>query len=146
MKTVFISYSRDDLDIVENEIVSEIERINGVKCWLDIHDIEAGAESFPNVIKQGLEDCFIFLIMLSKSSMQKEWPHTELKDAENFPENGKDDTQNENKIEEIPKEVLTYNKPKGEENDDNKRKKSYSDELSDAGQPIGKKAMEKNIQ
>ena len=82
MKTVFISYSRDDLDIVENEIVSEIERINGVKCWLDIHDIEAGAESFPNVIKQGLEDCFIFLIMLSKSSMQKEWPHTELKDAE----------------------------------------------------------------
>ena len=66
----------------------------------------------------------------------------ELKDAENFPENGKDDTQNENKIEEIPKEVLTYNKPKGEENDDNKRKKSYSDELSDAGQPIGKKAME----
>ena len=82
MKTVFISYSRDDLDIVENEIVSEIERINGVTCWLDIHDIEAGAESFPNVIKQGLEDCFIFLIMLSKSSMQKEWPHTELKDAE----------------------------------------------------------------
>lgn len=82
MKTVFISYSRDDLDIVENEIVSEIERINGVTCWLDIHDIEAGAESFPNVIKQGLEDCFIFLIMLSKSSMQKEWPYTELKDAE----------------------------------------------------------------
>lgn len=66
----------------------------------------------------------------------------ELKDAENFPENDKDNSQNENKIEDIPKEVLTYNKPKGEENDDNKRKKSYSDELSDAGQPIGKQAME----
>lgn len=86
MKTVFISYSRDDLDFVENEIVSEIEKINGVNCWLDIHDIEAGAESFPDVIKQGMEDCFIFLIMLSKSSMQKEWPLKELKDAETFKE------------------------------------------------------------
>ena len=82
MKTVFISYSRDDLDFVENEIVSGIEKINGVNCWLDIHDIEAGAESFPDVIKQGMEECFIFLIMLSKSSMQKEWPLKELKDAE----------------------------------------------------------------
>ena len=81
MKTVFISYSRDDIDFVEN-IVSEIERINGVNCWLDVHDIEAGAKSFPNEIKQGLKDCFIFLIMLSKSSMQKEWPLKELKDAE----------------------------------------------------------------
>lgn len=84
MKTVFISYSRDDLDFVENEIVNKIERINGVNCWLDIHDIEAGAESFPKVIKQGMEECFIFLIMLSKSSMQKEWPLKELKDAETF--------------------------------------------------------------
>ena len=81
MKTVFISYSRDDLDFVEN-IVSEIERINGVNCWLDVHDIEAGAKSFPNEIQQGLKDCFIFLIMLSKSSMQKDWPLKELKDAE----------------------------------------------------------------
>ena len=83
MKTVFISYSRDDIDFVEN-IVSEIERINGVNCWLDVHDIEAGAKSFPNEIKQGLKDCFIFLIMLSKSSMKKEWPLTELKDAETY--------------------------------------------------------------
>ena len=84
MKTVFISYSRDDLDFVENEIVSEIEKLNGINCWLDIHDIEAGAESFPDVIKQGLEECFIFLIMLSKSSMKKEWPLKELKDAETY--------------------------------------------------------------
>jgi len=84
MKTVFISYSRDDLDFVENEIVSEIEKLNGVNCWLDIHDIEAGAESFPDVIKQGMEECFIFLIMLSKSSMKKEWPLKELKDAETY--------------------------------------------------------------
>ena len=47
MKTVFISYSRDDLDFVENEIVSEIEKINGVNCWLDIHDIEADGQSAP---------------------------------------------------------------------------------------------------
>lgn len=60
MKTVFISYSRDDLDFVETEVVNEIEKINGINYWLDIHDIEAGAESFPDVIKQGMEECFIF--------------------------------------------------------------------------------------
>ncbi len=82
MKTVFISYSRDDIDFVENKVVSEIEDINGVTCWLDVHDIESGAKSFPDEINQGLKDCFIFLIMLSNSSMQKDWPLKELKDAE----------------------------------------------------------------
>jgi hypothetical protein len=48
------------LDFVETEVVNEIEKINGINCWLDIHDIEAGAESFPDVIKQGMEECFIF--------------------------------------------------------------------------------------
>ena len=82
MRNVFISYSRDDLDMVEKEVIPKIEEINGVKCWLDVHDIEAGAESFPDVINNGLKECFIFLLMLSKSSMQKEWPLKELKDAE----------------------------------------------------------------
>ena len=82
MKNVFISYSRDDIDYVQNNVVGEIESINGVNCWLDVHDIEAGVESFPNVIKQGLKECFIFLIMLSESSMKKDWPLKELKDAE----------------------------------------------------------------
>ena len=82
MRNVFISYSRDDLDMVEKEVIPKIEKINGVKCWLDVHDIEAGADSFPDVIHNGLKECFIFLLMLSKSSMQKEWPLKELKDAE----------------------------------------------------------------
>ena len=68
MRNVFISYSRDDLDMVEKEVIPKIEEINGVKCWLDVHDIEAGAESFPDVINNGLKECFIFLLMLSKSS------------------------------------------------------------------------------
>ena len=43
MKNVFISYSRDDYEVVHGSIIPEIERINGINCWLDMKDIEAGA-------------------------------------------------------------------------------------------------------
>ena len=67
----------------------------------------------------------------------------ELKDAENFNENDNENNTNDNNKEEIPKEVLIHNKPKNEESsDNNKRKKSFVDEMSDAGEPIGKQTME----
>ena len=81
MKNVFISYSRDDYEVVHGSIIPEIERINGINCWLDMKDIEAGAK-FEEKINDGLKECFIFLLMLSKSSMQKDWPLKELKEAE----------------------------------------------------------------
>ena len=81
MKNVFISYSRDDYDFVHNSIIPEIEKINGINCWFDMKDIEAGT-IFEEKINDGLKECFIFLLMLSKSSMQKDWPLKELKEAE----------------------------------------------------------------
>ena len=81
MKNVFISYSRDDYEFVHDSIIPEIEKINGINCWLDMKDIEAGAK-FEEKINDGLKECFIFLLMLSKSSMQKDWPLKELKEAE----------------------------------------------------------------
>ena len=81
MINVFISYSRDDYEVVHDSIIPEIEKINGINCWLDMKDIEAGAK-FEEKINDGLKECFIFLLMLSKSSMQKDWPLKELKEAE----------------------------------------------------------------
>ena len=81
MKNVFISYSRDDYEVVHGSIIPEIEKINGINCWLDMKDIEAGAK-FEEKINDGLKECFIFLLMLSRSSMQKDWPFKELKEAE----------------------------------------------------------------
>lgn len=81
MKTVFISYSSEDYKKVSNEIIPDIECINGVECWFDNTAIESGSK-FPKEIMEGIEKCHIFLFMLSKSSMRKPWPQDELKRAE----------------------------------------------------------------
>ena len=83
MKNIFISYSRDNQKYVEEEIIPSIETIQGVKehCWFDVNDIESGAE-FEQKIIDGIKECQIFLLMLTKSSQVKPWPYKELKIAE----------------------------------------------------------------
>lgn len=83
MKNIFISYSRDDQKYVEEEIIPSIETIQGVKghCWFDVNDIESGAV-FEQKIIDGIKECQIFLLMLTKSSQEKPWPYKELKIAE----------------------------------------------------------------
>jgi len=82
MKNIFISYSRDDLKMVENEIIPEIKKIRGSDCWFDFDCIETGADSFKEEIKKGIENSFIFILVLSESVMHKEWPFREFSYAE----------------------------------------------------------------
>ena len=86
MKNIFVSYCREDLKVVENEIIPEIKEIRGADCWFDFHCIETGADSFTEEIKKGIENSFIFIIALSSTSMQKPWPFREFKYAEELRE------------------------------------------------------------
>ena len=78
MKNIFISYGREDLTIVEGEIIPEIKSINGADCWFDFECIETGADSFTEEINKGIENSFIFIMVLSQKTMHKDWPFKEF--------------------------------------------------------------------
>lgn len=73
---VFISYSRKDLELVK-KIKSEIDRLVGIDCWMDLDGIESG-EQFEDVIINAICKCDIILFMMSANSMQSEWALDEL--------------------------------------------------------------------
>ena len=79
-REVFISYSRKDLSIVE-KIKNEIEQSTGQECWMDLTGIESGSEMFVDAILEGIEDCKVFLFMLSENSQISEYAMKELKYA-----------------------------------------------------------------
>lgn len=68
---IFISYSRKDLSLVRR-IKEEIERSTGVRCWMDLNGSGGGIESgSPRYIKdlvQAINNCKVFLFMLSENS------------------------------------------------------------------------------
>ena len=77
-----------------------------------------------------------------EENLVSEQGKVEMKDAENFIDNNENETK-DNNAEEVPKEVLQLTKPQSDDLvENNQRKKSYVDEMSDAGQPIGKRTME----
>lgn len=65
MKRVFISYKRQDKDIVFS-IVDEIKQVTGVDCWIDLEGIESG-DQFQNVIIDAIDNSDIVIFMLSKN-------------------------------------------------------------------------------
>lgn len=73
---VFISYSRKDLELVK-KIKSEIDRLVGIDCWMDLDGIESG-EQFEDVIINAICKCDTILFMMSANSMQSEWALDEL--------------------------------------------------------------------
>ena len=77
-REVFISYSRKDLSIVE-KIKNDIEQSTGQECWMDLTGIESGSEMFVDAILEGIEDCKVFLFMLSENSQISEYAMKELK-------------------------------------------------------------------
>ena len=65
---VFLSYSHDNkviADIVEAALISA-----GVSCWIDHTGIRA-AENYNSAIDRAIEDCSVFLALLSKSYVDK---------------------------------------------------------------------------
>ena len=66
MSNVFISYSRKDSTKVLE--LTELLRSNGISVWIDQHAIEA-ASSWSNEIVQAIDNCNIFLLLISSSSI-----------------------------------------------------------------------------
>ena len=65
---VFLSYSHDNkalADIVEAALINA-----GISCWIDHNGIRA-AENYNAAIDLAIEDCSVFLALLSKSYIEK---------------------------------------------------------------------------
>lgn len=77
---VFISYSRHDIDAVRL-IKSNIEELTGVRCWMDLKAIESGSKRFTKDIVDGINNCEVFLFMLSEYSQRAEFALRELEFA-----------------------------------------------------------------
>jgi len=77
MREVFISYSRIDKSLVL-AIKAELEKNLGVQCWMDLNNIESGNPAFDNAIVKGIEECRVFLFMLSVHSQKSDWAINEM--------------------------------------------------------------------
>lgn len=76
-RDIFISYSRKDLELVK-QIKEEIEDAIGIECWMDINGIESGSAQFTHDIVEGIDNCLVFLFMLSESSQKSKYALKEL--------------------------------------------------------------------
>lgn len=76
----FLSYSRKDYDLVMS-IKAEIESLTGKLCWMDTEGIESGNPAFDNAIVKGINECRVFLFMLSENSQKSEFAINELEFA-----------------------------------------------------------------
>lgn len=85
MSKVFVSYKRDDKDIVL-PIVHRMEDELGFKFWVDLKGIESD-EQFSNVIVHAINKCEVFLFLFSKSQEKivrppKDWTVREINYAD----------------------------------------------------------------
>lgn len=76
MPKVFVSHSAQDRAFVESEIVHLLQR-NGIETWYSRDDIQT-ASIWEKDIRQGLDSCDWFLIVLSPRSAVSEWVKAEL--------------------------------------------------------------------
>ena len=76
-RKIFISYSRRDLKVVK-KIKEQIELYSGAKCWMDLEGIESGNPEFTKAIVEGINECEIFLFMLSNNSQLSTFALKEL--------------------------------------------------------------------
>lgn len=74
---LFISYSRADIGLVRR-IKDDIENHTGAKCWMDLKSIVSGSKSFTKDIIDGINNCEVFLFMLSENSQRSEFALREL--------------------------------------------------------------------
>lgn len=77
-KTVFVSYSSKDRVFV-NEIVNELQQM-GISCWKAPEMIPAGS-SYAREIPKAIQNCDVFLLMLSKTSQDSIWVEKEIDNA-----------------------------------------------------------------
>ena len=69
-KKIFISYSRKDQAKVLN-LVDQIEKSIGIKCWIDIEGVESG-DLFADNIMAAIQNANVVLMMISANSERSE--------------------------------------------------------------------------
>lgn len=75
MKKIFVSYSRDDKEIVQ-ATVSELRSFN-FDVWIDTDGIKPG-ERFSVEISQAIADCNFFILFISHNSMRSDFIQREI--------------------------------------------------------------------
>lgn len=74
---VFISHSTKDRWIARQAAKLIEGRGHGIKTFLDEKDIEGG-ESIPESIRQNIQRCHEFLVLLSRNSIDRPWVLMEI--------------------------------------------------------------------
>jgi len=75
-KKVFISYSHSDRPFVED--IANRMNASGVPLWWDKWDIQPGDSIVRKIFEEGLADCELFVVVLSKTSVASKWVQEEL--------------------------------------------------------------------
>ena len=76
---VFISHASEDKERFVIDFATKL-RAKGVDAWVDKWEINPG-DSLIDKINQGLDDCDVFIIILSETSVNKPWVREELNTA-----------------------------------------------------------------
>ena len=76
---VFISHASEDKDRFVMDFATKLMN-NGVEAWVDKWEMSPG-DSLIDKINQGLDNCDVFIIILSESSVKKPWVREELNTA-----------------------------------------------------------------
>lgn len=79
-ENVFISYNTKDSDIA-NQIRDMLEK-HDISCWIAPESIPAG-KNYASVIPDAIENCDVFLLILSQNSQKSVWVPKELDKAIN---------------------------------------------------------------
>lgn len=74
-KDVFISYSSQDFDEVNN--VKHILETNGISCWMAPRSIPTGS-SYAKEIPVAIRNCKVFLLTVSSRSQKSQWVPKEI--------------------------------------------------------------------
>jgi hypothetical protein len=74
MAQVFISYSRKDLQFVQQ--FAQTLMSNGVDVWWDLSSLQGG-DNWTNEIPQAIDNCDSCIVVLSPNSVESEWVQKE---------------------------------------------------------------------
>lgn len=80
-KDVFISYSSKESSIAYT--VKGVLEENGISCWMAPESIAPGA-NYMQEIPEGIENCKVFLILLSQAAQESTWVQNELSQAASY--------------------------------------------------------------
>ena len=70
MARVFVSYSTDDLNFVQDFVQTLMS--NGVDIWWDKSSLQGG-DDWQEDIEQAIENCEIYMVLLSPNSIRSDW-------------------------------------------------------------------------